>query len=114
MRHNSNHTMFDFQILYFKDCPNYRSACDVICEVIGRHNLQASISIIPVDEKRAEKMPFRGSPTVLVNGVDVEDCYDNQKEQVDLSTLACRIYDCPHGNGCPSKEMIECIIEDMR
>lgn len=111
-------TDIQIELLYFSDCDNYRKACDVICSTIGENGLDASIKLISVSEKDDLKaLKFSGSPTVIINGKDVEDCFNQIKEiefeKFDLSALACRVYVCDTNRGCPSEEMIVCALEQI-
>jgi len=110
--------MLDIELLYFGDCLNYRKACDMVCEIVGERNLDANIrltAVTSVDNPAFSR--FRGSPTILVNGMDVEMCFNAEKnsqfddlELFPVTQLACRTYDCAHDRGCPTREMIECAL----
>ena len=105
--------MLEFRILYFRDCPNFAKACEVVSEVISRRNLEASVTLVPVDtDLDLESAGFFGSPTVQLNGVDVELCYYKEQREV-LTELGCRLYNCDHGAGCPSKAMLDCALEEV-
>ncbi|OLS23466.1 MAG: hypothetical protein HeimC2_26700 [Candidatus Heimdallarchaeota archaeon LC_2] len=111
-------TDIQIELLYFSDCENYRKACDAICYTIGEKGLNASIKLISVNEKDDLKaLKFSGSPTVIINGKDVEDCFNQineiEFENFDLDALACRIYVCDTNRGCPSEEMITCALEQI-
>ncbi len=106
------------EILYFGDCPNYRKACDIICEIVGNENLNANIKLISVsDIHQAERHNFTGSPSVRIDGKDVESCFNEIQElQSNLpenASIACRLYACDHSMGCPSREMIVCALEQI-
>jgi len=60
------------------------------------------------DPDEAEKLHFLGSPTVQINGRDVE-----VNRRSDTASFSCRMYKTPSGNGgVPPKEMIvEAILE---
>lgn len=111
-------TDIQIELLYFSDCENYRKACDVICNTIGEKGLNANIKLISVsDSDDLQSMKFGGSPTVLINGKDVEECFNQIKEidftKFDLDALACRVYVCETNRGCPSEEMITCALEQI-
>lgn len=111
-------TDIQIELLYFSDCENYRKACDTICNTIGEKGLNASIKLISVSEKNDLKvLKFGGSPTVIINGKDVEDCFNQineiEFEKYDLNALACRVYTCDTNRGCPSEEMITCALEQI-
>ena len=105
--------MLEFRILYFRDCPNFAKACEVVSEVIKERHLIASVSLVPVStDSDLEAMGFYGSPTVQLNGVDIELCYYKEDREV-LTELGCRLYNCDHGAGCPSEAMLECALLEV-
>ena len=68
------------------------------------------------DETLALNPSFIGSPTVIINGKDVEKCYNNTLGSKDKMTdevvdgLACRLYNCRISRKCPSEEMVVCAL----
>jgi hypothetical protein len=61
------------ELLYFTDCPNYEPALAGIREALQQEKMLTDISKVEVtDQAMAEAVGFLGSPTVRVNGVDVE------------------------------------------
>jgi hypothetical protein len=61
------------RVLYFDGCPSYEPALATICEVIDEQNLEAEIEWVRVNSaEEAIAQRFLGSPTVQINGVDVE------------------------------------------
>ena len=53
--------------------------------------------VLVESNKLAEKLKFRGSPTVLINGEDIEG-----REEPDSASLNCRVYE----RGLPEVEEI--------
>lgn len=105
--------MLDFRILYFQDCPNFAKACQVVSTVIEKYELPASFSLVPVTtDSDLEAMGFYGSPTVQLNGIDVELCYYKSEREV-MTELGCRLYNCDHGAGCPSEAMLMCALDEI-
>jgi hypothetical protein len=81
------------EILYFDSCPSYKDAIANVKAVLKEKNLQAEILLIKVeDEEKAEKVGFQGSPSVRINGKDVEGRDEG-------FTFGCRLY---RENGKPS------------
>ncbi|HEX9549113.1 MAG TPA: thioredoxin family protein [Acidimicrobiales bacterium] len=76
------------RLLYFDDCPNWRVARARLTEVLS--DLGADPDMVVYQEvttpEQAAEVGFRGSPTILVDGVDPFASPD------DPSGLACRIY----------------------
>jgi hypothetical protein len=90
----------DFQ--YFEDCPNHVILSNNLLEAIQGFEDKIELKRIIVEsEEVAQQIHFRGSPTVLINGTDIE----NVPAPIHAS-LSCRYY----RNGIPSVEMIHGII----
>jgi hypothetical protein len=61
------------EILYFASCPTAKDAVANLKAVLKERNLQADIKLIAVEtEEKAEKVGFQGSPSIRVNGKDLE------------------------------------------
>lgn len=98
--------MLQIDILHVKPCPNYEPAEELVREVANALNVPVdvtSIEIRTVAEARQEG--FRGSPTIRVNGRDVEPESDGACE----SGLACRTY---RGQGIPPRAWVERAIRE--
>lgn len=60
-------------VLYFQGCPNHIPAIRLVQEVVAATGVQAEIREVGVpDAETARRLEFPGSPTVRVNGRDVE------------------------------------------
>ena len=87
------------EVLYIRDCPNYLPFLHRLKAVLRREGLRADISEIEVkDEAAAATLQFPGSPTIRINGLDI----DVDVRDVAATGLACRRYP----GGLPSEEMI--------
>ena len=88
------------QLLYFPECPHWRVADERLSEVARRFGLSVEYQLVTTAEE-ADRVSFRGSPTILVDGVDPFAIGD---EPVGLS---CRIYRTPQGYaGSPTAAQI--------
>lgn len=98
----------DIEILYFDECPNWRSTEALVNQVLSDSGLTAAIRHTRVEsEEAALRLSFRGSPTVLINGVDP---WANPDAPVGLS---CRIYPTDSGfAGGPSEVQVRKAIAD--
>jgi hypothetical protein len=68
-------------------------------KVLVSESLRADIEGVPVNSDAEAKAPqFPGSPTIRINGNDVEFI------ETKSASLACRLY--PNRSGVPSKEML--------
>lgn len=87
------------EILYFEDCPNYRATIDLVRAVAPESDLR----LTKVGPAEVEAARFLGSPTVRVNGRDVEPGAGDRTDYV----YACRLYRTPEGTrGIPDPHWI--------
>jgi hypothetical protein len=95
------------EILYFEGCPNYLPTVDRLRTVLAREGLRADLIEIEVKNNCAAKdLTFFGSPTIRINGLDIEA----SSRHVSESGLACRCYP----GGLPSEEMIRAAVREAR
>lgn len=95
------------EVLYFEGCPNYGPAVERLRTVLQEEEVETNISKIEVrDELAAKKLNFLGSPTIRINGLDIETDLRNAK----ATGLACRRYT----GGLPSEEMIRSALKEAR
>ncbi|MGB2604145.1 MAG: hypothetical protein WBC78_11165 [Candidatus Sulfotelmatobacter sp.] len=88
------------EVLFVPGCPNHAPAVERLRKVLRSEAIIASIQEIAVkDEVMARLLKFPGSPTVRVNGRDVES-----KLQWSYG-LACRLYS--DRTGVPSIETLQ-------
>jgi hypothetical protein len=81
----------DVTLLYFKDCPNWLVANEHLDVPLSEHP-EMSITRHVVDTpEEAERARFRGSPSILIDGVDP---FADPDAPVGLS---CRVYQTPDG-----------------
>ena len=92
------------EILYFDGCPNYHAARELVERVSGELGLDTEIRMVEVaDPEAAQRLRFLGSPTISVEGRDVEPGAENRDEFV----LACRVYRLDSGvGGLPAEQWI--------
>lgn len=92
-------------VLYFGGCPNHALTRDLVKNVLFEHGMIAEVRDVEVtDAVDAQRKQFLGSPTVRVNGIDV----DPSAAGVDRFGLMCRVYRRNDvASGVPSREMIE-------
>jgi len=84
---------------YFEGCPNHTKMQNNISEAIkGLEDRIELKKVLVEDEATAKKVKFRGSPTLLINGEDIEGV-PNPAEP----SLSCRFY----VNGIPSSDEIK-------
>jgi hypothetical protein len=94
------------EILYFDSCPGWQGAVDRVHEVLQELGLDALVSIELISvatEREARNRRFLGSPTIRIDGRDVEP----GSEELTSYGLHCRVY--PDGGrleGLPPKTLI--------
>ena len=95
----------NIEILWFEACPNRYAARDLVEEVLAENRIEATIDSIEVpDLETGERVHFPGSPTIRINGRDVEPDFTDTGEY----TPRCRIYLTESGYaGVPEREWIE-------
>ena len=77
------------EILYFEGCPNHEQARALVERIAAELTVEPEILLVEVpDSDAAIALKFLGSPTVRVNGRDVEPGAEERREFV----LACRVY----------------------
>jgi hypothetical protein len=95
------------EVLYFEDCPNYLPALDRLKTLLREEGLSAEVSGIKVkDAPAAKALRFFGSPTIRINGLDIE----TDSRTVTETGFACRRY----SGGLPSEEMIRAALREAR
>jgi hydroxyacylglutathione hydrolase len=81
------------EVLYVQGCPNYPDALALVERVVDQLGIKAEIRSISIaDQAAAERARFPGSPTIRVDGRDVEPGSDPATE----ITVDCRLYRHPH------------------
>lgn len=96
--------MTEVEILYFDGCPNHAAAADLVQEVVADRRVDADVRKVRVESpEEAERLRFLGSPTVRVDGRDVEPGADERSDYV----LACRVYRTAEGtSGIPDRRWV--------
>jgi hypothetical protein len=76
------------EVLYFEGCPNHAHALEMVRRVLDREKIRAEVRLLEVtNEKAAASARFLGSPSVRVNGVDIEP-----GREEDSPFFGCRTY----------------------
>ena len=84
------------ELLYFDGCPGHERLAPTLRELASRHGVELAQRRIDTPAE-AQQARFLGSPTVRVDGVDVEP---GARERSDFG-LKCRLYRCGGGTLCP-------------
>lgn len=101
------------EFLFWQDCPSHPQALQRLREVMAELGSEAPIECTEVlTDKDAGRLGFPGSPTIRVDGVDIDP-----DGAVQMGTaLTCRIYHLEDGriSPLPSKEMIRRALSGSR
>lgn len=97
------------ELLYFKECHVYRIVLKNINEVIKEKGLDTEVHLKEIkNDKQALEDKFLGSPTVRVNGTDI----DPAAQEINKYSMTCRLYlEDGAVNELPSKKMIRQAID---
>jgi hypothetical protein len=93
------------EILYFAGCPSFQPTLLLLQQVMDEEGITASVQMINVESEAAAKNHrFLGSPSLRVNGEDIEP---EARTATDFG-MKCRIYDNEGApGGVPSKSIIQ-------
>jgi hypothetical protein len=91
-------------LLTVADCPHTQPTLEVLHRLLAERNIRGTVHhVVVTDVSMAQHLQFPGSPTVRINGRDVEPNHNASEYG-----LACRVY--RHGNvlsGVPPAALIE-------
>jgi hypothetical protein len=77
------------ELLYFEQCPNHRDAEDLVRRVASAAGVAVDLRRVEVaDDDAAQGLRFLGSPTLRVDGHDVEPGAGERRD----FQRACRLY----------------------
>src|SRR5580700_1842581 len=87
------------EVLFVPGCPNYEPAVEQVKKVLASESLQVDVEGIAVNtDADARALQFPGSPTIRINGDDIEP------DQVNAPGLTCRLY--ANRTGVPPEEVL--------
>lgn len=93
------------EFLYWEGCPSSDEARELLEDVLRERGLDAEVEVRHVaTREEAAELRFPGSPTIRVDGRDVDPAGADQPP-----ALNCRIYRFPDGrvSPIPSREQLE-------
>lgn len=98
------------EVLYIADCPNHQAAVERVREVLWTMGMPAIVEEVEVrTQADAEALRFLGSPSVRVDGLDVEP----EARPVQYFGLGCRSYaENGRRSGVPSMDLIRSALKD--
>ena len=91
------------EVLYFEDCPNHLPTVERVSTILREEGCNADVrEVLVPDVDTAQRVNFPGSPTVRVNGIDIEPAALDRQD----FGLMCRRY----AGGVPSHELIRAAV----
>lgn len=97
----------DVTLLYFDDCPNWEVARERLATLVTERPDLRVLDVRIDTPAEAERLGLRGSPTILVDGVDA---FAEDGAEVGLS---CRRYRTPDGyRGAPTLAQLRAVLTD--
>ena len=93
------------ELLYVDGCPNVTPTVERLKRVLAESGVSDPLTLTRVDDhESAQALGFLGSPTVRINGIDIEPSAQSRSD----CGLMCRTY--PGRGGVPSEEMIRSVL----
>lgn len=97
----------DITLLYFTDCPNWKIAEERLQVIMTERDDLTLTHRLVESPQEAERVGFHGSPSILIDGVDV---FAEPGARVGLT---CRRYPTPEGYaGAPTLEQLREVLAD--
>ena len=93
------------ELLHWEGCPSTPEARELLERVLAEHELDVPVELREVTtQAEAEALRFSGSPTIRVDGRDVDPAGAEGRP-----SLSCRIYKLPDGrvSPVPAREQLE-------
>jgi hypothetical protein len=91
------------EVLYIAECPSHRAAVKLLTDVLSAEGVAAKIrEVLVTDEAVGEKLGFRGSPTIRIDGRDVA----GESAKAEAFGLSCRLYPGSSQIGLPPVETV--------
>ena len=93
------------EVLYFESCPNHEPTLQLVLEVAQTLGLSPDVrEVVVASPDEVEALRFLGSPSVRVNGRDIEPGAD---DRIDFA-LGCRVYG---ASGVPPRDLLVAAFE---
>lgn len=104
-----NEMELKIRFLYFEGCPHAAAALRLLKRVLQEQGISGDVELVEVrSQEEAEQYRFLGSPTIQINGLDIE-----KERRADSPMFGCRIYQGPGGTtGVPPAHMIVRALEE--
>ena len=103
----------DVELLYFDGCPSYKQLLPRLCHLVAEAGGDPQQILVRAVEtvEAADELRFLGSPTVRVNGEDVDPSAGTRTD----FGLKCRLYRSEEGqSGVPPEEWIRAALHESQ
>ncbi len=100
--------MMKIELLSFRGCPNAEVTRKRVQDVLDNLGIGEEVLLVDVEnEEAAHRLKFLGSPSIHVNGRDIEPA-----RRGDPPAFSCRIYRDEQGRmtGVPPRQLIEAAV----
>ena len=95
------------EVLYFQGCPNHKPAVARVRSLMREQGIDATVAEIEIrDAEAAKSERFLGSPSIRVNGLDI----DPGARTATGAGFACRFYT----DGLPTEDMIRAALREAQ
>lgn len=99
------------EVLYVAGCPSHPAAVRLVRDVLTAEGIIADVDEVLVsDDRMANELRFIGSPTIRINGRDVDEISRVPRN----FSLCCRMYPGSMQIGLPSSELVQRAIVEAR
>jgi hypothetical protein len=100
------------EVLYFEGCPNHMPTVQRVRQTLQSENETVDVrGVVVRTQAEAEAIGFLGSPSVRINGLDIEA----EVRSLNSYGLSCRTYlDGATRSGVPPSELIRLAIKEQR
>jgi hypothetical protein len=99
------------EVLYVAQCPSHPAAVDLVKEVLTAQGVTAEVrQVLVEDDAMAYQLRFRGSPTIRIDGRDI----DSESKPSQNFGISCRLYPGSTHIGLPPIEMIQRAISEAK
>lgn len=97
------------ELLWFDDCPNSSRARKLLLELMAERAIEAEIEDVDVSDLAiGERVKFPGSPTIRIDGIDVDPDYVDNGDY----TPRCRLYATSEGlRGLPERAWVAAALD---
>jgi|Deesub1362A_J573_1020465.scaffolds.fasta_scaffold03069_3 hypothetical protein len=94
--------VLEIRLLYFRGCPHFEDTLNLLRDVMKELGVKGDIELVEIrGQEDAEKYNFFGSPSIQINGVDIE-------RTTGKPFFGCRVYTDEEGNkkGLPPRSLL--------